>query len=187
MKKVGLLVLAISLLLFFTACSNTNKTQNTPSQSTVTNSQKPVVTEPAGPTDEELKELVSDLIDAEEDADRVASLLIQNWTTDSYFVYFYDESRFKGSSFEDEDEFADVHKYRKWVEYVLSETKEKLGATSSGVYYDAVKNYYTSLNSYLTLLSEYPTGYSKLTYATSISDCQNECRTARTDAEFYND
>lgn len=136
-------------------------------------------------TDDELKDIASELFDAEEDADCVAALLVGNWTTDSYFVYFYDKSRFNNSGFEDEKEFSDVHKYRDNVEFVLGEAKDKLKTESNSDFYIAVKDYYLVLADYLDLLSEYPTGYSKLTYSSSITECQNECRTKRTEVEFY--
>lgn len=190
MKKILAFFLTVITLLSLVACgSNQQEPAPTakPTQSTTTNTPKPVVTVPAGPSDEDLEDIVSALADAEEDADRMASMLLKYWTTDSYFVYFYDESRFRGSSFEEDEDFADVHKYRGNVEDALKEAKSTMGTNGSSDFYKAVKEYYMALDNYLALLSEYPTGYSKLTYATAISDCQDECRSARTNAEFYAD
>ena len=185
MKKFLVVTFVTVMMLSLVACKDTQEpkpTYNNPAQNATTNAN---TTADSSINDDDLKDIASAIVDAEEDADRIAALLVRNWTTDSYFVYFYDKSRFSNSSFEDEEDFADVHKYRGEVEKVLDTAKEQLGMNGTGDFYAAVKDYYLALNNYLALLSEYPTGYSKLTYSAAISECQNECRTTRTEVDFY--
>ncbi len=185
MKKIVAIILTMVMLLSLTACKDNQSATPNYNNSVQNNNTTSIVTDSTSLSSDDLKDIVSILVNAEEYTDRMAALLVRNWTTDSYFVYFYDKYRFKNSSFEDDEDFADVHKYREKVESTLSEAKNQLETDGTSEFYNAVKDYYLSLNNYLKLLSEFPTGYSKLTYSTAISDCQNECRTNRTAVEFY--
>lgn len=184
MKKTSVLVLSLILLMTFVACGD-NNSNNNPVQNT--NNSDSYSAESVISTYDNLKDVFSSLSTAEQYADRVAALILRNWTTDYYLIYLYDESNFKMSGFVDEEDFSNVHKYRGLVEDALSEAKAEINSNGNGNLHEAVKEYYLALNNYLTLLSEYPTGYSKLTYSTAISDCQNDCRSARSNAEFYID
>lgn len=138
-------------------------------------------------TTDDLNTIVLELNKAKDYSDKIASILIRNWTTESYFSYFYDEYRFKNSGFKDNEDYANVHKYREQAEQILNDTEKQLATDFDTNFYIAVKDYYLSVSSYLALLSEFPAGYSKLTYATAITDCQNECRTNLTNIDFYLD
>lgn len=191
MKKSIILALALIILFSMSACSskkdsptygkvvqnNINNTGNYTTNIEINN----VL------TTDELNAIVSELNKAEDYSDKIASILIRNWSTESYFSYFYDEYRFKNSGFKDDEDYANVHKYREQAEQILNDTKKQLAADLDTDFYAAVKDYYLSVSNYLALLSEFPAGYSKLTYATAITDCQNECRTNLTNVDFYLD
>lgn len=183
MKGLALLVLAGVMIFSLAACGKDSKNNyTTPPKSNGSNSELNTHTL----TKEELNSIADYLEDAEEYASSIASTLLNKWTTDSYFAYFFDESKFKSSSvFSEKTDYVNVHKYRAQAEQALQEVKELIGANGNGDAYSAAKNLYLAVNNYLSLVSEYPEGYSLVTYSAAVSDCQNECRSCRAELDFY--
>lgn len=184
LKGLALLIFAGVMIFSLAACgkdSKNNKYTNPP-KSNGSNAESNTHTM----TKEELNSITNYLEDAEEYASSIASTLLKKWTTDSYFAYFFDESKFKNSSaFSQKKDYVNVHKYRAQAEQALQEAKELIGTNGNGDVYLVTKNFYLAVNNYLSLVSEYPEGYSLVTYSAAVSDCQNECRSCRAELDFY--
>lgn len=183
-KRMMAILLSIAMALSLSACGHEQNNKNYSSSSgSDTGAPKQSA---AALTTEDLADIFAELNVAEEYANSISSILLQKWTTDSYFAYFFDEIEFRMSSkFSKKADYVNVHDYRGKANDALDKVKECLGTNGTGESYTSAKNYYLAVKEYLALVSEYPEGYSLLTYSSAISDCQDECRTCRTDLEFY--
>lgn len=186
MKRTICCLLASVMVFSLIACSGKKPQQN---HSNRTNNNTSTVKEDsASLSKDKLKSIASDLNDAEEYTDSIAAILLQKWSTDSYFAYFFDKVKFNSSTiYSRKEDYVNVHTYREKAEQILEQVKALLEPNGTGDSYNAAKKYYLALTNYLELVSEYPSGYSLVTYSSAVSDRQNECRTCRLDMDFYLD
>lgn len=139
------------------------------------------------PTDEDLNNAAGNLYLAEVAIDSAASLLLENWTTTgSVMNCYFDESAYEElNSGSLKDRAQSVHDFRSYAKDVMDDAKTLLGTEGTGDFYDAAKNYYLAVNDYYSLISAYPSGYSKLTYSSAISEKKGECQSAFNELTFY--
>lgn len=85
-KRMTAILLSIAMVLSLSACGHEKNSKNY-SSSSGSNTGAPKQSA-ATLTAEDLADIFAELNVAEEYANSISSILLQKWTTDSYFVYF---------------------------------------------------------------------------------------------------
>ncbi len=165
MKKIFCLFLLLVMVISICACSSDDST--------------------SGVTDEELGEVVTHIAAAEEAIVTISTLQITNWSTYENIMsyYFTNSANYNRAPYV--ETAKKIHEKKTLAISEMEKAKELMGTSSTGEYFDAVKEYYKTVETFLKLVSEFPEGYSKLTFSQAIADYKEKCQTAYSEVEFY--
>lgn len=187
MKKIIALMLALATVLGMVGCGNSAKEQESTAQEST--AQEPTVQESTAqePTDEELRQAVEYIKEAEENIVSAAAEQLDGWTTYSSIMnYYFDDTDYMNAKESSIQSRANrIHNYRTAARKAMEQAKNLLGNSGSGDYYNAVKEYYKAVNKFLTLISTFPEGYSQLTFSSTVSDYKSDCQSAYEEVLFY--
>ena len=171
MKKLLVLLLAITLCFSMVACGDSSSSE---------------------PKQGDLKKAVSLIKDAEEIAVSMGNIEVSHWDVDWNLMMnalFTDDGyeRFMETSYSDsiKKDIEKCYQGRRNAKAKLAEAREIIATGGSGEEYQAVKEYYSEVSAFVTFVSNFPEGYSENTFTTALAEYKKDCQTAYSETQLY--